>query len=112
MEIAHFYAARIEKWLHDCIDDRHLLPAEQVMDVHFDAFMKDDLAMAARVLEFAGRPVTDELLGRLRRYLDEHPRARHGKIAYDLQALGLDRDERRRALRFYQEHFGVSSEAG
>ena len=111
VEIAGFYAARIEKWLHDCIDDRHYLPEGRVLDVHFDEFMQDDLAMVSRVLEFAGQPVTDALLATLRRYIDDHPRARHGKIAYDLSALGLDRAERRRALAFYQQHFGVPSEA-
>jgi hypothetical protein len=32
-------------------------------------------------------------------------------VIYDLADLGLDRDERRRALQFYVERFGVLEEA-
>ena len=42
--------------------------------------------------------------------MDEHPRGRHGTVAYDLAQFGLDGAERRRALAFYTERFGVTEE--
>jgi hypothetical protein len=43
-------------------------------------------------------------------FMATHPRGRHGGVIYDLADFGLDRDERRRALRFYVERFGVHEE--
>ena len=40
-----------------------------------------------------------------------HPRGRYGTVAYDLSQFGLDEAERRRALAFYTERFGVTAEA-
>ena len=39
----------------------------------------------------------------------DHPRGRFGRIDYDLADFGLDAAERRAALRFYVERFGVTA---
>ena len=39
-----------------------------------------------------------------------HPRGKHGRVLYDLADFGIDPDERRRALGFYLERFGVEPE--
>ena len=41
-------------------------------------------------------------------FIIEHPRGRQGGVIYDL--ADLDRDERRRALKFYVERFDVDEE--
>ena len=46
----------------------------------------------------------------MRAYLEAHARGRLGAIDYRLEDFGLDAAERRRALRFYQERFGVPDE--
>jgi hypothetical protein len=43
-------------------------------------------------------------------FMDEHPRGKFGGIRYDLADFGLDPAERRRALRFYTDRFGVPEE--
>jgi hypothetical protein len=43
--------------------------------------------------------------------MDENPRGRHGTIEYRLEDVGVDAAERRAALAFYSDHFGVESEA-
>jgi hypothetical protein len=43
----------------------------------------------------------------MRAYLVADRDSRHGKHVYDLANFGLELAERRRALRFYSEHFGV-----
>jgi hypothetical protein len=45
-------------------------------------------------------------------FMAGHPRGRFGSIIYDLAELGIDRDERRKALEFYVERFGVTLEGG
>jgi hypothetical protein len=40
-----------------------------------------------------------------------NPRGRHGGVRYKLSDFGLDPAERRAALRFYTDRFGVTAEA-
>jgi hypothetical protein len=42
--------------------------------------------------------------------MEDHPRGKFGGIVYDLADFGLDPSERRDALRFYTERFGVTAE--
>ena len=39
--------------------ERDVLPADRTIDVHFDEFMADDLAMVERVYDLAGQPLDD-----------------------------------------------------
>ena len=108
--VGRTWAARTEDLLRGSIDGRAALPPAQVIDVHFGDFMKDDVATAERVLAFAGHPVSQEARAAMRRYLDANPRGRHGTIDYRLEDVGVDAGERRAALRFYSDHFGVEAE--
>jgi hypothetical protein len=108
--VGRYWAARTEDLLRGSITGRAALPPAQVLDVHFVQFMKDDVATAERVLEFAGHPVTDASRAAIRAFMDANPRGKHGTIEYRLEDVGLDPAERRAALRFYSDHFGVEEE--
>jgi hypothetical protein len=108
--IGHYWADRIERMLRACVDDREVLPADQSIDVRFDEFMAGDIAMVERIYGLAGQPMTDGTRRSMQAFLEDHPRGKFGGIVYDLAAVGLDCDERRRALRFYTERFGVTEE--
>jgi Sulfotransferase family len=108
--VGRYWAARTEDLLRGSITGRAALPPDQVIDVHFKQFMKDDVATAERVLAFAGHPMSDEARARIRAFMDANPRGKHGTIDYRLADVGLDAAERRAALRFYSDHFGVEEE--
>ncbi len=108
--VGRYWAARTEDLLRGSITGRAALPPAQVIDVHFVQFMKDDVATAERVLEFAGHPMTDAARAAVRTFMDANPRGKHGTIEYRLADVGLDEAERRAALRFYSDHFGVEDE--
>ncbi|MEM7413676.1 MAG: sulfotransferase [Myxococcota bacterium] len=108
--IGRIWSARVEDLLRGSIEGRAAIPDDQVFDVHFREFMKDDVAMVERVLAFAGHPLTEDALSAMQRFMDAHPRGRHGTIRYVLEDLGLDAEERRGALRFYSDHFDVAAE--
>ena len=110
VSVGRYWAARTEDLLRGSITGRAALPPAQVIDVHFKQFMKDDVATAERVLEFAGQPVTDAARAAIRAFMDANPRGKHGTIEYRLEDVGLDPAERRAALRFYSDHFGVEDE--
>ena len=109
--IGGYWADRIVRMLRSCADERDMLPAHQSIDVHFDEFMADDVAMVERIYDLAGQPTTDDARAAMRAFMDDHPRGKFGGIVYDLADFGLDPSERRDALRFYTDRFDVTAEA-
>jgi len=108
--IGRYWADRIEDMLHACVDEREVLPADQSLDVRFPEFMADDVAMVERIYRVAGQAMTPDVRASMDSFMAEHPRGRHGGVIYELADFGLDREERRRALRFYVERFDVAEE--
>ena len=109
-KLGRYWAARSEDLLRASVTQRAHLSEEQTFDVHFQEFMKDDLAMVERVLAFADHPLSDEARAAMQKFLAENPRGKHGSVEYVLEDVGVDPAERRRALRFYVERFGVAEE--
>ena len=108
--IGGYWADRIERMLRSCADERDVLPADRSIDVHFDEFMADDIAMVERIYDLAGQPMTDAARAAMRSFMDDHPRGKFGGIIYDLADFGLEASERRDALRFYTDRFDVTAE--
>ena len=103
--IGAYWRDRVEDLLRACVADRELLPADQSIDVRFDEFMADDVAMVERIYALADQPFTRSTREAMIRYMADHPRGRHGRVAYDLGVLGLEEHERREALCFYSDRF-------
>jgi hypothetical protein len=108
--IGEYWADRLEQMLHTCVDQRHLLPDGQTIDVRFDEFMDDDLAMVRRIYGLSGQPLTDEAVGAMDAFMAEHPRGRHGGVCYDLAQFGIDRARLGDSLAFYVDRFAVTGE--
>ncbi len=107
VRFGRYLATRFEEMLNACVRDRELLPAARSIDVRFDEFMADDVAMVARIYDVAGQPMTDGSRKAMDEFMAHHPRGRHGTVEYDLAQFGLDADERRGALSAYADRFGV-----
>lgn len=105
--IARYWSGRAEDLLRAGVRDRDILPASQVMDVHFHEFMADMTGTVKRILEFAGHPFTEETARAIDAFLADNPRGKHGLVDYRLEDLGLDFEERQQALAFYRERFDV-----
>ena len=110
-DMGRYWADRLERMLRRCADERDVLPPDRTIDVHFDAFMADDLAMVARVYELAGQPLDPRARQSMASFMAAHPRGRFGAVNYDLSQFGLDAGDRRRALAFYTERFDVVLES-
>jgi hypothetical protein len=109
--LGRYWAGRLELMLRRCAEDRDVLPAAQSIDVRFDAFMADDLAMVARVYDLAGQPLDDAARTAMQVFMAAHPRGKFGAVAYDLAPFGLDPAAVRRQTDFYTERFGVTVES-
>jgi hypothetical protein len=108
--MGRYWADRLERMLRTCVADREVLPANQSIDVRFDEFMADDMAMVTRVYEIAGQPMTEDARTSMAAFVAAHPRDRHGTVHYDIANFELDADERRSALAFYSKRFKVTAE--
>ncbi len=104
------WSARLETMLRTCADQHDVLPPDQTIDVRFDEFMADDIAMVRRIYELARQPFTETTLAEMKGFMDEHPRGKHGTIVYDLADFGLDPAERYEALGFYLDRFALTRE--
>jgi hypothetical protein len=105
--VGGYWSDRLETMLRACVRDRELLPAARSIDVRFDEFMADDVAMVERIYAIAGQPFTSDVKGAMDAFMESHPRGRHGGVVYDLSQFGLDEEERRTTLRFYVDRFSV-----
>jgi hypothetical protein len=103
--LGNYWADRIESMLYACARDRHLLPADRSIDVRFDEFMADDLAMVRGIYELAGQPYDEAAEAAMARYLAGHGRGRHGRIDYRAEDVGLDPTDLARRFTFYSERF-------
>jgi hypothetical protein len=108
--IGRYWSDRLEGMLNSCVRCRDVLPAEQTIDVHFDAFMADDVAMVRRIYDLADQPFTDGVASSMAQFMEDHPRGRHGGVLYDVAEFGLDRAELRESFAFYVDRFGISVE--
>ena len=109
-EVGRYWADRVENLLRASVEGRPSVPTSQVTDVRFHELVADDLATAERLYGYLGEPLSPSARAAMRSYRESHARGRLGAIDYRLEDFGLDASERRRALRFYQERFGVPDE--
>ena len=108
--LGRYWSDRLERMLRACVEQRDVLPDHQAIDVRFDDFMADDVAMVERIYDLAGQPMTPEARQAMTDFMADHPRGRHGAVNYDLAQLGLDRAERRQGLAFYRDRFKLREE--
>lgn len=107
------YAADISECLDRALESRRagVVPADQVVDVHFGEFRKDPIAAVAGVYDALGIELSAEAETRMRAFLDAHPGDPDNALnRYTFSATGLDEGPLRERVREYQEYFGVPSE--
>jgi len=109
--IGRYWVDRLGRMLQACVDSRDLLPSSHSIDVHFDEFMRDDIAMVRRIYALADQPFTEYAEAAMRRFMDEHPRGRHGGVRYDLVPFDMRREQLRDRFGFYVERFGIFEES-
>ncbi len=112
VRVGQDWADRIETMLRASVRDRDAVPgADRTLDLHFGRFMADEDAAIAAVYAVADQPYDAGARLAIDAHRAAHPRGRHGRLAYRLHDLGLDRAELRARFRFYQDRFDVAEEA-
>ena len=108
---ARYWIDRIETLLRRCLRDRALWGPAQSLDVYFDRYMADQDGTLDRIHALAGLERTPRARAAVDAYLDAHPRAKHGKLLYDLAGdFDVDVAALRRRFAFYFDAFPVAEE--
>lgn len=106
--VGRYWIDRMTKMFDAMRRDRHRVPADQSLDVRFDDFMADDIAMVRRIYELADQPFTDATATGMQAYMADHPRGVHGSVTYHMQEdFGVDPAALAVELAGYSERFGV-----
>ena len=83
--LLEYWTDRVEKLLRACVRDRHVWPAAQSVDVPFDTFMVDDMAVVREVRAKAGLSETQKANDEVRHFIESHPRGKYGQLVYNLE---------------------------
>lgn len=82
----------------------------QFYDVHYRDLMTDPAGMVAGICGHFGMPFDDASDAAIRRWVDDHPKTKHGTHRYTAEQFGLDAAGLRRRFAPYIERFGVAPE--
>ncbi|MEH6604534.1 MAG: sulfotransferase [Pseudomonadales bacterium] len=110
--LVDYWADRIEHLLQACVRDRGKLSDAQSIDVPFDVFMADDLAMVDKIYAKADLDMNEKAKAELQTFIDDHPRGKHGRMIYNLQEqFGVSREQLAERFGFYYQQFPVKRES-
>jgi hypothetical protein len=87
------------------------IAADRVVDVQFQALMDDPFGTIRTVYDSMGAELTPDAEARMRTFLADNARDKHGVHRYTLADTGLDAGELLERARRYLEYFDVPTEA-
>jgi len=93
----------------DARESGHVKP-DRVVDVQFSGFMADPWKTIRGIYEQWDVELTPDVEGRMRAFLDDHGREKHGKHLYAFADTGLDKGEIRERAKRYTDYFDVPVE--
>lgn len=85
--------------------------ASQFFDVHYPRLVEDPVATVRGIYEAFGYEYSSAFEERVRGYLVENPKNKHGVHRYSLEEFGLDREGLQEAFAAYCERHGIEPEA-
>ena len=100
-------------WWADSLDhamnvrQKHADKADQFVDIHFEDVIADPVATVRGAYAQLGMPWSDEVEQRMRRFLADNPRGKHGTHRYDLDDFGLRLGEIRERFQGYCEALDI-----
>jgi hypothetical protein len=87
--------------------DAGCAPAERFFDVRYTDLMRDPIGVVRSIYAHFDMRFTQAAEHRMRRFLAENPKDKHGRHEYTLEQFGLDCDRERQRYAWYRERFGL-----
>jgi len=113
VEIATDWTARIKRVLERSISTRadNDYPKARFYDMHFQDFVTDQFAVVEQIYDAFDLPMTGEAADRMKTFIADNPKDKHGIHRYSPDEYGIDPEQIRESFRPYMERFGLESEA-
>ncbi len=86
------------------------LPEEQVVDLYFQDFIKDQIGTVRRAYEHFGLELSERAASAMQSFLDTNPADKHGRHLYSFADTEMDEGEVRKLFHNYQTYFDIPSE--
>jgi hypothetical protein len=112
VEIAHDWAGRLRRAIEHTMQVREAraYPDAIFYDMYFPDFVADQFAAVTRIYEALDLPMTEQAASRMRAFIADNPKGKHGVHSYTPEDYGLDPQAIRRDLRPYIERFDLQPE--
>ena len=113
LEVAEDWTARIKRVLEHSIEVRakNDYPNAQFYDMHFRDFVSDQFAVVEQIYDAFGIPLTGVAADRMKAFIADNPKDKHGIHRYSPDEYGVDPRQIRESFRPYMERFGLEPEA-
>ena len=111
-EIARDWTPRLRRVLEHALEVRRAGPYPDAVfyDMYFPDFVTDQFAAVERIYDALGLPMTGEAATRMRAFIADNPKGKHGLHLYTPEEYGIDPEAVRRDFRFYIEEFDLAPE--
>jgi hypothetical protein len=114
VDLARLGREQLDRWgwaLDRCLAARDEMPdkAHQIADLKFNDFVKDPLAAVEGIYQRFGWPIDDDVRHRMKTFLDNNPRDKHGTHRYTLEMFDLSPDQVKERTASYADRFDLQS---
>jgi len=111
-EVAEDWTARLKLVIERtmAVRNRGSYPQAIFYDMHFSDFVADQFAAVTDIYAALGLPMTDEAALRMKAFIADNPKGKHGLHLYTPEEYGIDPAVVRRDFRAYIEQFGLAPE--
>jgi hypothetical protein len=112
VEVAHDWAGRLRRAIEHTMQVREsgTYPDAIFYDMYFPDFVADQFAAVTQIYEALDLPMTEQAARRMKAFIADNPKGKHGVHSYTPEEYGLDPQAIRRDLRPYIERFDLQPE--
>jgi hypothetical protein len=112
-DIATYYADALAQGYRATVEYRRSgrLPANQVIDLYFTDFIRDQVGTVRRAYRHFGMDLPDAVAVAMQKFLDTHPADKHGRHLYGLADTGMPEARLREQFAEYETFFTIPRES-
>jgi hypothetical protein len=112
VEVAHDWAGRLHRAIEHAMQVRAsgTYPDAIFYDMYFPDFVADQFATVSRIYGALELPMTEQAAARMKAFIADNPKGKHGVHSYTPDEYGLDPQTIRRDFRSYIERFELKPE--
>lgn len=111
LEVGQQQTRMLTDWFNATVTARRQLAGSgvQFLDVHYNELVSDPLAMAEKILTFAGLEPSESGRLAMQTWLQQNRQDKHGGHRYRPEEFGIDAERLREQMHPYCEAFGLSA---